>query len=144
MIISKSERFNILEQELNSLRANFLPARFDSEEGYSPKEIALATAYRVLAHAEIESYLEERALDIVQNALTLWNSWRHGAKAAAIQRGRGHGGGGQADVLEVGVGGVREKGGRRGRGGAAVGGRQQPQRKQVAVAALALYAVQGE
>ncbi len=74
MIISKSERFNILEQELNSLKDNFLPEHFDPVGDYNSKEIALATAYRVLAHAEIESYLEDRALEIVQKALALWNS----------------------------------------------------------------------
>jgi hypothetical protein len=72
MVISKSERFNILEQELNSLRANFLPEHFDPVGDYDSKEIALANAYRVLAHAEIESYFEYRALEISRNAVRLW------------------------------------------------------------------------
>ena len=74
MVISNSARFNVLEQELNSLRTNFLPENFDPAGDYNSKKIALATAYRVLAHAEIESYLEDRALEIVQNALALWSS----------------------------------------------------------------------
>jgi hypothetical protein len=76
MVISRSERFNVLEQELNSLRANFLPENFDPAGDYNSKEIALATAYLVLAHAEIETYLEDRALEIGNNALALWSSER--------------------------------------------------------------------
>lgn len=72
MTTSKSQRFITLEQELENLKKNFLPDEFDSEGNYSEKQIALATAYRVLAHAEIEAYLEDRVLEIAKNALTFW------------------------------------------------------------------------
>ena len=73
MTTSKSQRFITLEQELTNLRENFLPRQFNLTGDYSEREIALAVAYRVLAHAEIESYLEDRVLEIAQNALTFWN-----------------------------------------------------------------------
>jgi hypothetical protein len=73
MTTSKSQRFIILEQELRNLKENFLPPQFSLTGDYSEREIALAVAYRVLAHAEIESYLEDRVLEIAQNALTFWN-----------------------------------------------------------------------
>ena len=59
MMTSKSKRFRILEQELKKLRKYFLPHQFDSLGNYRERQIALATAYRVLAHAEFESYLED-------------------------------------------------------------------------------------
>jgi hypothetical protein len=73
MTTSKSQRFITLEQELTNLGENFLPRQFNLTGDYSEREIALAVAYRVLAHAEIESYLEDRVLEIAQNALTFWN-----------------------------------------------------------------------
>ena len=76
MVLSNSARFNVLERELNSLRANFLPENFDPAGDYNSKEIALATAYRVLAHAEIESYLEDRVLEVANNAKHIWENNR--------------------------------------------------------------------
>jgi hypothetical protein len=74
MTTSKSQRFITLEQELTNLRENFLPCQFNLTGDYSEGEIALAVAYRVLAHAEIESYLEDRVLEIATNALQMWNA----------------------------------------------------------------------
>jgi len=74
MTTSKSQRFITLEQELTNLRENFLPCQFNLTGDYSEREIALAVAYRVLAHAEIESYLEDRVLEIATNALQMWNA----------------------------------------------------------------------
>lgn len=71
---SKSKLFRILEQELKKLRKHFLPRQFDPQGNYSERQIALATAYRILAHAEFESYLEDRVLEIATNALTIWNN----------------------------------------------------------------------
>ena len=53
MTTSKSQRFITLEQELRNLRKNFLPRQFSLTGNYSERKIALAVAYRVLAHAEI-------------------------------------------------------------------------------------------
>jgi hypothetical protein len=72
MMTSKSKRFRILEQELKKLRKYFLPRQFDPQGNYSERQIALATAYRVLAHAEIEAYLEDRVLEIHNYAMRIW------------------------------------------------------------------------
>ena len=72
MMTSKSKRFRILEQELKKLRKYFLPRQFDLTGNYNERRIALATAYRVLAHAEIESYLEDRVLDLARSAAKMW------------------------------------------------------------------------
>ena len=72
MMTSKSKRFRILEQELKKLRKYFLPRQFDPQGNYSERQIALATAYLVLAHAEIESYLEDRVLDLARSAVKIW------------------------------------------------------------------------
>ena len=74
MMTSKSKRFRILEQELKKLRKHFLPRQFDLTGKYSERQIALATAYRVLAHAEFESYLEDRVVEIATNALKIWKN----------------------------------------------------------------------
>lgn len=74
MMTSKSKRFRILEQELKKLRKYFLPHQFDSLGNYRERQIALATAYRVLAHAEFESYLEDRVVEIAINALKIWKN----------------------------------------------------------------------
>ena len=74
MMTSKSKRFRILEQELKKLRKYFLPHQFDPLGNYSARQISLATAYRVLAHAEFESYLEDRVVEIATNALKIWKN----------------------------------------------------------------------
>lgn len=74
MTISKSQRFITLERELRNLRKFFLPRQFSLTGNYSERKIALAVAYRVLAHAEIESYIEDRVLAIATNAVDAWTT----------------------------------------------------------------------
>jgi hypothetical protein len=70
-----SQRFRVLEKELKSLRKNFLPPRFDDIGNYyTPRKIALAGAYLVMSHAEIESYFEDRVLDVANNAKHIWEN----------------------------------------------------------------------
>jgi hypothetical protein len=69
----KSLRFRTLTRELNRLKKQFIP-KTNPTGLYSDRQLARTLAYRVLAHAEIESYLEERAWDVVQNAKTLWDT----------------------------------------------------------------------
>ena len=71
---SKSKRFRTLEQELKKLRKYFLPRQFDPQGNYSERQVSLATAYLVLAHAEIESYLEDRVVEIATNSLKIWKN----------------------------------------------------------------------
>ncbi|AFW96704.1 MULTISPECIES: HEPN domain-containing protein [Nostocales] len=70
--MSKSARFRTLTRELNRLKKQFLP-KINPTGLYSESQLSKTAAYRVLAHAEIESYLEERAWEVVQNAKTLWD-----------------------------------------------------------------------
>jgi hypothetical protein len=71
--MSQSQRFRILVRELNKLRKYLLPRKFDSTEvDYSDRKITQFIAYRVLAHAEIEAYLEDRALEAARYAIKIW------------------------------------------------------------------------
>ena len=70
--MSKSARFRTLTKELNRLKKQFIP-KINPTGLYSESQLSKTAAYRVLAHAEIESYLEERAWEVVQNAKTLWD-----------------------------------------------------------------------
>jgi hypothetical protein len=69
----ESDRFITLRTQLNRLKDEFLP-EISPTSSYSESQLSKTAAYRVLAHAEIESYLEERAWEVVQNAKTLWDT----------------------------------------------------------------------
>lgn len=70
----KSLRFRQLTKELNRLKKQFLPRKFSEINEYSERQLALTFAYRVFAHAEIESYLEDRVWDTVQTAKNIWDN----------------------------------------------------------------------
>lgn len=74
-----SKRFQELEEQLKVLAGCLLPASFDPTGIYDDQDgvSTRALAYRVLAHAEIESYFEDRALDPVTRAQLVWESSRH-------------------------------------------------------------------
>jgi RiboL-PSP-HEPN len=69
--MSKSDRFRILIRELSRLKKQFLP-KTSPLSLYSDRQLALTVAYRVLTHAEIESYLEDRVWQIVIEAKRNW------------------------------------------------------------------------
>ena len=69
----KSARFRTLGKELNRLKKQFLP-RISPIGSYSDRQLARTLAYRVLAHAEIESYLEDRAWEATLNAKKVWDN----------------------------------------------------------------------
>lgn len=69
-----SSRLKILEKRASELRKRFLPKKFSSTGLYTPEQLDYCRAYRVLVHAEIEHFLEERALDIANLALNIWLS----------------------------------------------------------------------
>jgi hypothetical protein len=70
----KSLRFSQLLKELNRLKKQFLPRKFSEINDYSERQLALTLAYRVFAHAEIESYLEDRVWDTVLLAKNIWDN----------------------------------------------------------------------
>jgi len=69
----KSVRFRVLRKELNTLKKQFLP-NVDPMGSYSDRQLARTLAYRVLAHAEIESYLEDRVWEAVIKAKRNWDN----------------------------------------------------------------------
>jgi hypothetical protein len=69
-----SARFLQLKEQLIALRDHLLPKEFDPTGLYDAQDevFTRAIAYRVLAHAEIESYFEDRALEVVLQARSAW------------------------------------------------------------------------
>ena len=63
-ISAKSQRYKHLEKELTSLRRHLLPKKFSPIGKYRTSVITKTIAYRIMTHAEIEEYLEERAWNI--------------------------------------------------------------------------------
>lgn len=61
-----------LKVRITELRRHTLPAEFDQTGSYSPRKIDRARGFRVLAHAEIESCLEDLAGETVDAAYKGW------------------------------------------------------------------------
>lgn len=79
-----SERFAQLEDQLATLRAHLLPDIFDPTGLYEQPEVisTRALSYRVLAHAEIETYFEDRTLEVVNSAREAWERKRFTSRVA--------------------------------------------------------------
>jgi hypothetical protein len=71
--MSRSSRFITLTKELNRLKKQFLP-KINPIGTYSDRQLALTIAYRVLAHAEIEAYLEDRVKKLAIDAKKDWDN----------------------------------------------------------------------
>jgi hypothetical protein len=71
--MSSSDRFRTLTKELNRLKRQFLP-KINPTGTYSERHLALTIAYRVLAHAEIEAYLEDRVGEVAIDAVKDWKN----------------------------------------------------------------------
>ncbi len=69
-----SKRFKQLRSELRRLRSHFLPQRWDPMGAYSERKLDRARAYRILAHAEIEFFIERMLLDIVDREFQRWRN----------------------------------------------------------------------
>ncbi len=72
--VARSTRFKKLEMSLRELRRQLLPRQFDPTGSYPDRVISRARGYRVLAHAEIEHFIEERAREVVLHALSEWKA----------------------------------------------------------------------
>ena len=79
-----SIRFRELVRRLQTLRTNFLPVSFSPLGQYSSSEYDFARAYVVLAHAEIEAYVEDRARERARQAVGRWKNT--GRTSAVISR----------------------------------------------------------
>jgi hypothetical protein len=69
----KSTKFRTLNRELNRLKKEFLP-KISPTGVYTDRQLSRTLAYRILAHAEIESYLEDRAWEVALNAKKAWDN----------------------------------------------------------------------
>lgn len=64
----------MLEEQLALLRETLLPKEFDASGVYTSQQIALTLAFRVLVHAEFESYVEDRVREVALAALKEWHA----------------------------------------------------------------------
>lgn len=78
-----SQRFRLLRKNVNKLRKLLLPSKFSPTGVYtaSMRVSMRALSFRVLAHAEIETYFEERAIEISKTA---WNSWKNNRHSSCV------------------------------------------------------------
>lgn len=63
----------MLTKGLNRLKKQFIP-KINPAGLYSDRQLALTLAYRVLVHAEIEAYLEDRVWEVALNSKKNWDS----------------------------------------------------------------------
>ena len=75
-----SIRYKELKHEILQLRRNLLPKKFRSSSQYEQEDITKTLAYRVLVHAEIEEYLEDRSRDIALAAVKAWKDRNQASK----------------------------------------------------------------
>ena len=68
-----SARYKYLIGRLAQLRKRLLPKVFSPTGSYNMQQYDKVRAYRLLAHAEVESYLEDRAREIANNAYNKWS-----------------------------------------------------------------------
>ncbi|MFF7447188.1 MULTISPECIES: HEPN domain-containing protein [unclassified Streptomyces] len=61
-----------MSRRITELRHNLLPSRFDPLGLYSDRVYERTRAFRVLAHAEFESFIEDRALEVLLKAHSEW------------------------------------------------------------------------
>ncbi|MFJ6096612.1 hypothetical protein [Williamsia muralis] len=69
-----SPQFADLSKRITALRRSLLPSSFSPTGSYAPRLHERAKAFRLLAHAEFESYLESIVLDLVQERVNAWIS----------------------------------------------------------------------
>lgn len=74
--MATSQRYNELKRGVQKLRRALLPTKFDPTGTYRGAEHVhlRAISFRILVHAEIESFIEDRAHELFDEA---WNAWRN-------------------------------------------------------------------
>lgn len=79
-----SAQLNALVRNIGETRRLLLPSKFDSTGSYADaaRVSARAAAFRVLAHAEIESYFEDRVIEVAQTAWQSWKTKQHVSRVA--------------------------------------------------------------
>lgn len=69
-----SDRFIELHTRIGELRKHMLPEKFPDTGDYTDQELDSARGFRLLVHAEIESYLEDVSKDAVTKAISKWKN----------------------------------------------------------------------
>lgn len=71
-----SVRYQQLRGAIGDLRKALLPSRFEPTGTYARPAVvrARAASFRVLTHAELESYFEDRVIEVAKAALSSWKS----------------------------------------------------------------------
>jgi hypothetical protein len=72
--MESSERYQQLIKTLDLLRRHLLPEELDASKIYPEGTYIRVRAYLVLAHAEIESFLEGRVEEVVRQANKIWKT----------------------------------------------------------------------
>ena len=72
--MTNSRNFNELRKRLSELRKHLLPKTFSPTGDYTDRQIDRARGYRLLAHAEIEAYLEDFARETVIKRVSDWKA----------------------------------------------------------------------
>lgn len=67
-----TQRYGQLSRRITELRNNLLPRKFSDTGQYASRVHDRTLAFRVLAHAEFESYIEESAQAALNTAFVLW------------------------------------------------------------------------
>lgn len=70
----ESDRFKELSLRVGELRKHMLPETFNPTGDYTDQELDSARGYRLLVHAEFESYLEDISKDVVTKAISKWKN----------------------------------------------------------------------
>ena len=72
--MATSPRYKELQRSVRKLRRALLPGKFDPTGSYRGAERThlRAISFRILLHAEIESFIEDRAYELFDEA---WNAW---------------------------------------------------------------------
>jgi HEPN superfamily RiboL-PSP-like protein len=72
--MATSKRFKELKAEIRRLHLYFLPQKWNPTGTYSQRKLDRARAFRILAHTEIEYFIENAILDVVEREYSDWNS----------------------------------------------------------------------
>lgn len=72
--MGKSIRFRELSKRLHELRRNMLPQKFSPTGDYSDRQLDRARGFRVLAHAEIEAFLEDLGFEKAKSVVESWKA----------------------------------------------------------------------
>lgn len=69
-----SSRYRVLARRIGELKRNLIPRKIEPTGLYTDRVHEHARAFRVLAHAEFESFIEDRAIEVVHRAHTTWDA----------------------------------------------------------------------